>query len=49
MHLHDASSIAFYLKNHSLPKSKFRKILVENTTIIAHEIDKLRLQILEAL
>ena len=28
---------------------KFRKILVENTTIIAHEIDKLWLQILEAL
>ena len=25
------------------------KILVENTTIIAHEIDKMRLQILEAL
>ena len=25
-----------------------QKILVENTTIIAHEIDKLRLQILEA-
>ena len=27
----------------------FRKIQVENTTIIAHEIDKLRLQIIEAL
>ena len=49
MHLNDSSSIAFHLKNHSIPKSKFRKILVENTTIIAHEIDKLRLQILEAL
>ena len=41
-------SIAFHLKNHSIPKSKFRKILVENTPIIAHEIDKLRLQILGA-
>ena len=30
-------------------KSKFRKILVENSTIIAHEINNLRLQILEAL
>ena len=47
--LNDSSSIAFHLKYHSIPKSKFRKILVENTTIIAHEIDKLRLQILEAL
>ncbi len=36
---------ALHLKTHSIPKSKFRKILVENTTIIAHEIDKLRLQI----
>ena len=27
----------------------FRKTLVENTTIIAQEINKLRLQILEAL
>ena len=41
MHLNDTSSIASHLKNHSIPKSKFRKILVENTTIIAHEIDKL--------
>ena len=49
MHLNDSSSIAFHLKTHSIPKSKFRKILVENTTIIAHKIDKLRLQILEAL
>ena len=30
-------------------KSKFRKNLVENTTIIAHEINKLQLQNLEAL
>ena len=41
MHLNDSSSIAFHLKNHSIPKSKFGKIIVENTIIIAHEIDKL--------
>ena len=49
MHLNDSSSIAFHLKNHSIPKSKFQKFLVENTTIRAHEIDKLQLQILETL
>ena len=48
MHLNDSSSITFHL-NHSIPKSMFRKILVENTTIITHEIDKLRQLILEAL
>ena len=49
MHLNDSSSVALHLKTDSISKSKFRKILVENTTIIAHEINKLRLQILEAL
>ena len=49
MHLNDSSFIDLDLKTHSIPKSKFRKILVENTAIIAHEIDKLQLQILEAL
>ena len=49
MHLNDSSSIVFPLNNNSIPKSKFRKILVENITIIAHEIDKLPLQITEAL
>ena len=48
MHLNDSSFIVLDLKTHSIPKSKFRKILVENTPIIAHEIDKLRLQILGA-
>ena len=48
MHFIDSSSIALHLKTHSIPKSKCRKILVENTTIITHEIDKLRLQNLEA-
>ena len=28
------------LKTYSIPKSKFQKILVENTTIIAHKINK---------
>ena len=49
MHLNDPSSIALHLKTHSIPKSKIRKILIENTTIILLEINKLRLQILEAL
>ena len=49
MHLNDSNSKALHLKTHSVPKFKFRKILVENTTIIAHDIDKQRLQILEAL
>ena len=48
MHLNEPSFIAFHLENHSIPKSKFRKILVENTTIIAHEINKLQLQTIEA-
>ena len=37
----ESSSVALHLKTYSIPKCKFRKILVENTTIIAHEIDKL--------
>ena len=49
MHLNDSSSIALHVKTHSISKSKFRKILVENTTIIVYEIDNLWLQILEAL
>ena len=49
MHLSDSSSIALHLKTHSIPKSKFQKILVENTTIMAYKINKLQLQILEAL
>ena len=42
MHL-NSSSKALHLKTHSIPKSKFRQILDENTTIIGLEIDKLRL------
>ena len=49
MHLNDSSFIALHLKTHSIHESKLRKILVENTTIIAHEINKLRIQIREAL
>ena len=49
MHLNDSCSIALHLKTHSIPKSNFQKVLVENTTIIAHKKNKLRLLILEAL
>ena len=49
MHIKVFSSIALHLKIHSIHKSKFRKILVKNLPVIAHKIDKLRLQILEAL
>ena len=47
MLLCDYSSLALHLITHSIPKSKFRNILVENTTIIAQEINKLHLKILE--
>ena len=40
MYLNDSSTIALHLKTNSIPKSKFQKILVENTSIIALEIDK---------
>ena len=39
MHLNGSRSIALHLKIYSIPKSKFRKILVENTTIIVHKIN----------
>ena len=48
-HLNDSSFTALHLKTSSIPKSEFRKIVVENTSIIAYEVNKLRLQILEAL
>ena len=41
--------ITLHPKTRSIPKSKFQEILVENTPIIRHEINKPRLQILEAL
>ena len=31
--------LALHIKTPSIPKSKFRKILVENIAIIAHKID----------
>ena len=49
MHLNGSSSTALDPKTYSIPKSKYQKILVENITIIVHEINKLRLQILEVL
>ena len=47
IHLNYFSSITLHHKTHSTPKSKFRKILVENSTIKAHETNKLQLQILK--
>ena len=49
LHLSDSSSIALNLKSHSLLKSKFPIFLLENTTIIAQEINKPQLQILAGL
>ena len=49
MHLTDNSSIAQHLKTHSCPKTKFRKILNDNTTNIEIQTCKQRLKILEAL
>ena len=48
MHVNDSRSITLHHKTNSILRSKFRKFLVENTAIIAHEIDKLRQEILEA-
>ena len=49
MHLSDTSSIAQHLKKHSCPKTQLRKILTDNTTILEHQNNKQKLQILEAL
>ena len=49
MHFSDTSSIAQHLKKHSCPTTKLRKILTENTTILEHQNNKQKVQILEAL
>ena len=49
MHLSDTSSIAQHLKKHSCPTTQQRKILTNNTTILEHQNNKQKLQILEAL
>ena len=49
MHLSDTSSIAQHLKEHSCPTAQLRKILTDNTTILEHQNNKQKLQILEAL
>ena len=49
MHLSDSSSIAQHLKKHSRPTSQLQKILTDNTTILEHQNNKQKLQILEAL
>ena len=48
MHLSDTSSIAQHLKKHSCPTTQLRKILTDNTTILEHQNNKQKLQILEA-
>ena len=49
LHLNDFCSIDIHLNTQSIAKSKVRKILVKNTTIIVYEINKLRQQILAVL
>ena len=49
MHLSDTSSIAQHLKKHSCPTTQLRKILTDNTTILEHQNNKQKLQILKAL
>ena len=49
MHLSVSSSIAQHLKKHSCPTTELRKILTENTTILEHQNNKKKLQILETL
>ena len=49
MHLSDTSSIAQHLKKHSCPTTQLWKILTDNTTILEHQYNKQKLQILEAL
>ena len=49
MHLSDTSSIAQHLKKHSCPTTQLRKILIDNTTILEHQNNKQKLQILDAL
>ena len=46
MHLSDTSSIAQHLKKHSCPTTELRKILTDNTTILEHQNNKQKLQIL---
>ena len=49
MHLFDTSSIAQHLKKHSCLTTQLRNILNNNTTILEHQNNKQKLQILEAL
>ena len=49
MHLSDTSSIAQHLKKHSCPNNTITEILTDNTTILEHQNNKQKQQILEAL
>ena len=42
-------SIAQHSKRYSCPTTELQKILIDNTTILEHQNDKPKLQILEAL
>ena len=48
MHLSDTSSIAQHLKKTFIPTTELRKVLTDNT-ILEHQNNKQKLQILEAL
>ena len=49
MHLSDTSSIEQLLKRHSCLTTELQKIHTENTTILEHQNNKQKLQILRAL
>ena len=49
MHLSDTSSIVQHLRKHSCPTTELRKNLTKDTTILEHQNNKQKLQILEAL
>ena len=49
MHLSDTSSITQHFKKNSCPTTELRKILKDNTTILEHQNNKQKLQILETL
>ena len=49
MLLSDTSSIVQHLKKHSYPTTELRKILTDSTTILEHQNNKQKLQVLEAI
>ena len=49
MHLSNTSSIAQHLQKYSCPTTDVRKTFTENRTILEHQNNKQKLQILEVL